>query len=733
MRRKQALISLVLVVALLGVSFGVLNYAQAQLPLAGANMVLPFARRSWITQPFHTGIDYRAGDGTAVVAAKYGQVATALDQWPDGWCFDPPPGVPADPGNYITIDHGGGYVTKYFHLQHNSFAVAPPNYYPPGTRIANSDTTGTTDGGIPTPPYCDPPAAHLHFQLEVNGTPTDPYAGSTHWAGGEPFPMGYRDQDNAIQGPFPLTNAKIRDRWVLDTRRLGSPTGNVIPYECMVEGVTTPAYKQFFERGYISYCGSGQATVQAYYTTYLPRLQATADASDWDAYVYIRNLTASPATVSITLLKTDGNVLDSRTYLALPGNATWQIRPATIINDWLIGGYNSFIGSAIVASDRDVAVVVRMEKTTAGVLRTTAYTGISTLNSGTGWGQPGTTVYAPALYWRPPWQGGSQWESTLHLQNTTSYAANFSLTYYRSDGTVAPCSLSNQALPAYGKADYSLSPCGSGFVGAAVVQSNRALAVVVSHEDASANYWGAMHYNAFSSGSTTVYLPSLFDNYYNWYSSFLVQNLGGSTATVRVTYYPESGDSITCPDFTLAPKASRMVCQFNAPPYPAGCGLPGCDFPDGQQGTAIITSPNGQLLVATVEQQLDNAAQDWRSAQSYSGLIGGGTTLYGPFAASHTSYDSCSHVQNLGSSGTVDCTSYYYRPDGTPAPGGHTETIAAGSVKAFYVPVEGVGTDFTGAVRLARTAGQNALAGIHNIARKPAVDDFGASYNMPQR
>ncbi|MGC8960801.1 MAG: M23 family metallopeptidase, partial [Chloroflexia bacterium] len=235
MRRKRVVFSLALVTLLL-VPLGVLGRVQARSPLAGADLVLPFARRSRVTQAFgggHSGTDYRADNGVPISAAKYGQVTVTHDDHPDNWCVVPPP---FDPGNYVYIDHlAGGYVTRYFHLQHHSFAVGVGDYVSPGQRIANADTTGTT--GPDANHYCNPPAAHLHFQFEVNGNPTDPYAGSTHWAGSDPFPMGYRDQNGAVHGPFPLDNVKIRNRWVTEARKLGSPITNDSSYPCLAEGL----------------------------------------------------------------------------------------------------------------------------------------------------------------------------------------------------------------------------------------------------------------------------------------------------------------------------------------------------------------------------------------------------------------------------------------------------------------------------------------------------------------
>ena len=40
-------------------------------------------------------------------------------------------------GNYVIIDHGGGWVTKYFHLRHGSIVVFPGDYIEAGEIIGS--------------------------------------------------------------------------------------------------------------------------------------------------------------------------------------------------------------------------------------------------------------------------------------------------------------------------------------------------------------------------------------------------------------------------------------------------------------------------------------------------------------------------------------------------------------------------------------------------------------------
>ena len=684
--------------------------------------------------PGHESVDYRADNFTPVVAAKEGTVSVALNPCldPDGGGFNPCAGQGY--GNRIYVDHVGGYQTRYAHLAQTGFNVWVGKAVARGEQMALSDNSGNSTG------------PHLHFELRVNGTAVDPYAGSTHWAGGDPFPMGYRDPSGTIHGPFPLDNTKIRNIWTTNAARLGSPIEDDWAYICSLGSgpplpgpasatVATPGvvaaptplygYQQRFERGYIYYCGDDPAQAVFYPLTFLPRILASTDAGAWNSTLFIRNLASSSTNVSVSFFRTNGTVLDSRTYIGLPANATWELRASNVVFDDLVAEGNTFSGAALVASDQDVAVIVRTEKSN----RLTAYTGVSSLDPGSGWGRPATTLYAPTVMWNA-W--GTSWKSYLYVQNTTAENASVSITYCRQDNP-SDCRTEGalSSLPPYGSARVDPgSEMGSGFWGFAQISSpnGKALAVVVTQEEDAA---GASDYNALSSGATKVYLPSLMYAWYNWTSSFIVQNLGSQTASVDVTYYGENGQNYGCRLTNLRPGSSCLVTQSG---YVSGCDVanlsapppePSCAVPAGWHGTAILVG--SQPLAAVVNQQ----RVDVPSHLSYSAFIGGGSTLYGPFAASSPSWDSCSDVQNVGSYGTYITSRYFYQ-DGSPAPGGSTRYAPPGGVVMFYVPNEGVGTNFVGSVRITRS-NSVPIAGIHNLARKPAADDYGASYNLVQR
>lgn len=121
-------------------------------PVRGGSSGMIWPVNGPITSPFgqrwgrlHAGIDISAPGGTPIRAAKDGVIALAA---PYGGY-----------GNYTCINHGGGLSTCYAHQ--SSFAITSGSVSQ-GEVIGYVGNTGASFGD------------HLHFEVRVNGTPTDP-------------------------------------------------------------------------------------------------------------------------------------------------------------------------------------------------------------------------------------------------------------------------------------------------------------------------------------------------------------------------------------------------------------------------------------------------------------------------------------------------------------------------------------------------------------------------------
>lgn len=115
-------------------------------------MIFPVPNLSYITTrfgqglPAHRGIDLCAPAGTPVLAVDGGVVIEAGSHW--SW------------GNYVLIDHGNGYTTRYAHC--TAIMVAPGSAVSSGQQIGTVGRTGVASGN------------HVHFELTSGGRLIDP-------------------------------------------------------------------------------------------------------------------------------------------------------------------------------------------------------------------------------------------------------------------------------------------------------------------------------------------------------------------------------------------------------------------------------------------------------------------------------------------------------------------------------------------------------------------------------
>lgn len=95
---------------------------------------------------FHKGLDISNRVGTPIVAPAEGTVIMA--------------GRDGAYGNSVEIDHGGGIITKYAHMQRAM--VQPGQWVRRGEVIGHVGMTGRTTG------------PHLHYEVRLNGAPVNP-------------------------------------------------------------------------------------------------------------------------------------------------------------------------------------------------------------------------------------------------------------------------------------------------------------------------------------------------------------------------------------------------------------------------------------------------------------------------------------------------------------------------------------------------------------------------------
>ncbi|HEY8415996.1 MAG TPA: M23 family metallopeptidase, partial [Thermaerobacter sp.] len=120
-------------------------------PVASTRITSPFGprfhpiKRRW---KLHAGVDVGIAYQPVHAARSGVVVRVAFD--PDGY------------GQYVDIQHGQGYMTRYGHLTRGQVFVLPGQAVKAGQLIAISGNTGASTG------------PHLHFEIRHNGAPVDP-------------------------------------------------------------------------------------------------------------------------------------------------------------------------------------------------------------------------------------------------------------------------------------------------------------------------------------------------------------------------------------------------------------------------------------------------------------------------------------------------------------------------------------------------------------------------------
>jgi murein DD-endopeptidase MepM/ murein hydrolase activator NlpD len=115
----------------------------------GGKVIGAFGKRSIINnnkRALHTGIDLRGKQGTPVKATNNGRVMLVADHF-----FT---------GNSLYLDHGGGIISMYFHL--DKIMVEEGNTIKRGEIIGLVGSTGRATG------------PHLHWGVRINGARVNP-------------------------------------------------------------------------------------------------------------------------------------------------------------------------------------------------------------------------------------------------------------------------------------------------------------------------------------------------------------------------------------------------------------------------------------------------------------------------------------------------------------------------------------------------------------------------------
>lgn len=381
-------------------------------------------------------------------------------------------------------------------------------------------------------------------------------------------------------------------------------------------------------------------------------LSARAGAFTYTSGFQVQNLDNTAASIQINFYNQDGSqppgmpvsdsiaALGSKTYFPLSQVPT---------------GFN---GSVVISSTTQVAAVSNVHGDNFD-----ANASYVAFNNGSG------SVLIPLLM-----KNNSGFNTWFNVQNTGALDASVTVNY--SDGTSANKTVKPFASQTFDQATENHTQA----VFSAVVTSAQPVAVTVIEEDSATMF----AYNGFLTQSTDPVIPLVNANNSGFTTGLQIQNAGGSSTTVTLSYTPSTAGSACTETQTIPANSSKT---FALAAFASGANstcTPGAKFIGSARVTANSASQN---LVAVVNQH--KIGTNGEAYGSFNSADASDTVVLPLIMDRNSGYWTGFNVMNVGSSSTaVSCTftgtSYSVGPV-TLAPGAALTDLQNGKISSGYV------------------------------------------------
>ncbi len=357
----------------------------------------------------------------------------------------------------------------------------------------------------------------------------------------------------------------------------------------------------------------------------------------------VQNLGASTASCTYAFYNSSGATSYSTPspVNVAPGDSLFVYTPD-------IGALASGAYSGVVSCDQPVAAVVNFSDSNSGA----SHNGVAADELATTW-------YAPGIY-----DNFFSYYSDIVVQNATSGPINITVEIYAEGNPVAVKTTTINAVAA--NASVSFEQEGAAELGqdiaysAKIIGTGNIAPIVNIYGRAGADNQ-LYSYNPFAAGSTTAYAPVIMNAFFGYNTSLTVQNIGGSTTPITVTY-----GTGQVQNFNVASNSAVQIYT------------PSTAVPSGSL-TGVTVVSGGQPIVLLV-----NESNAYNRAASYSGFAAGGTQVRTPIVMKdYFDYNSSVTCQNVGGSATT-MTMAYSGVGPTTVSG----SINPGGTFLFYQPSE---------------------------------------------
>lgn len=326
----------------------------------------------------------------------------------------------------------------------------------------------------------------------------------------------------ACPGTAQGDNCTIRPHWISDTDLPAGRYSVVISADQPVASIAN----LYTASGHLMAYGASSPTGR---TLYFPNFNK--NYYGWNTPVYIQNAGSSATTVLLEFSPVTGGSPYNMTTSSIQPGAAYEFDPADQAG--LSDGAYSLKATATDSSVNLAGTLTQLSPTTGQEMAVNAFTAGA------------ATLYCPNINRN---YGAENWTTPVVIQNLGASAVAPTVNYYavnvpgRNPGElVFSTTLSSigpgKSIPErpHARPDSVLPP---GIYSMKITGgSGSQLAAIVNQVSQNAT-GGAMAYAAFTAGGTVVFLPNINRNYgaEGWNTPYLIQNVGTTTANVRVEY-----------------------------------------------------------------------------------------------------------------------------------------------------------------------------------------------------
>jgi hypothetical protein len=293
--------------------------------------------------------------------------------------------------------------------------------------------------------------------------------------------------------------------------------------------------------------------------------------------IVVSNPGTTDASVTLTFVKSDGTA-------AMTAPVSLTVKAGSSVKTYVPNVQNLADGrySVVVDSDKDVSAIVNLVSSSPST--STSYNGIAS-------SETGVSFNIASVY-----RNYFGFSSSIVVQNAGTSTANVTITYKSQTGATVASETRTIFKDASVTVDQtSTSGMPDGFVGSAVVTSDQPVAAIVLIS-ASGQLSSA---RGFKAGAPVLFMPVIYNQYFNFNTNVLVQNVGTTPTNVKIEYYNASNGAKIGEEQTTTPIAAGSSFTFFQFDTGRGNAIPRPGF----NGAAVVRSLDGGSIVAVANVQ----------------------------------------------------------------------------------------------------------------------------------